>query len=342
MSPKLMRLFLILTLVFSFSAQVFAGNERPLNVIFLIGDGMGLAQITATEHEHGKLNLSRFKKIGLQTTTCESHFVTDSAAAGTALATGFKTKKGRIGMSSGKKVLKNMVEYAEEAGKSTGIVVSSTVNHATPGAFTAHVESRYHYNDIIEQQVDAGLEVIIGGGMSNLIPSSMKGSRRKDNKNLLFKLREKMPVIQTIEAFRKLDVPEKLAAILENGALPKASERNYTLGELTRKAIKILNRNQSGFFLLVEGSQIDWAGHDNNYEMTISETVDFDTAVKEALDFAEKDGNTLVVVTSDHECGALTLLKNDEQPHEIKPVFASDYHSGVMMPVYSYGPGSDG
>jgi alkaline phosphatase len=336
-----MRLFLILTLVFAFSAQVTAENDKPLNVIFLIGDGMGLAQITATEHEHGKLNLSRFKKIGLQTTNCASHFVTDSAAAGTALATGFKTKKGRIGMSSDKKVLKNMAEYAEEAGKATGIVVTSTVNHATPGAFSSHVESRYHYNDIIEQQVNAGLEVIIGGGMSNLIPQYMEGSRRKDDKNLLFELRQKMPVVQTIKAFRKLGVTNKVAAIFENGPLPVAKERDYTLGELTQKAIEILNRNPRGFFLMVEGSQIDWAGHSNDYDKTISETVDFDTAVKAALDFAEKDGHTLVVATADHECGALSLLKNDESPKEIKPAFDSDYHSGIMVPVYSYGPGSD-
>jgi alkaline phosphatase len=92
---------------------------------------------------------------------------------------------------------------------------------------------------------------------------------------------------------------------------------------------------------MVEGSQIDWAGHSNDYDKTISETVDFDTAVKAALDFAEKDGHTLVVATADHECGALSLLKNDESPKEIKPAFDSDYHSGIMVPVYSYGPGSD-
>lgn len=304
---------------------------------------MGLAHITATDYEHqkGQLNLRRFKKIGLQTTNCASHFVTDSAAAGTALATGFKTQKGRIGMSADKRVLKNMTEYAEEAGKATGLVVTSTINHATPGAFSAHVESRYHYNDIIEQQVDAGLEVIIGGGLSNLIPQYMEGSRRKDDKNLLFKLREKMPVIQTIEAFKKLGATNKVAAILENGPLPVAKKRDYTLGELTKKAIEILNRNPRGFFLMVEGSQIDWAGHDNDYDRIIAETVDFDTAVKEALDFAEKEGNTLVVVTADHECGALSLLKNEEKPHQIKPGFDSDYHTGIMVPVYSYGPGSD-
>lgn len=331
-------LFILILSVVAVQAQPI---DKPKNIIMMIGDGMGIAHITANDHENGPMQLRRFKKLGLQFTSSADNFVTDSAAAGTVLATGQRINNKSIGVDINNKPLKNVFQYARESGKAVGFVVTSTVNHATPAAFSAHNENRNNYNEIAEEQVQSDIDLMIGGGLTNFIPSYMPGSRRKDDKNLLFALRRKMPVILTIDAFRQLGAPKKLAAILSDGHLPLASKRDYTLGELTRKGIEILAQRPEGFFMMVEGSQIDLMSHKNDYKEILSETVDFDTAVKEALDFAEKDGNTLVVVTADHETGGLTLTDGSLTERKAKPSFSTEQHSASMVAVFSYGPGAD-
>lgn len=331
----------LLILILSVVAVQAQPIDKPKNIIMMIGDGMGIAHITANDIENGPMQLRRFKKLGMQFTSSADNLITDSAAAGTVLATGKRTNNKFIGVDVNKKPLKNVFEYARESGKAVGFVVTSMVNHATPAAFSAHNESRNNYNEIAEEQALSNIDLMIGGGLTNFIPSYMPGSRRKDDKNLLFALRRKMPVILTIDAFRQLDTPKKLAAILSDGHLPLASKRDYTLGELTRKGIEILAHRPEGFFMMVEGSQIDLMSHKNDYKEILRETADFDTAVKEALDFAEKDGNTLVVVTADHETGGLTLVDGSLTERKAKPSFSTDQHSATMVAVFSYGPGAD-
>lgn len=325
------------------AATSFAQSEiKPKNIILLIGDGMGVGHITATRIEKGELNLERFKIMGMHMTGSANDYVTDSAAAGTALATGQITNNDMVGQTPDGAPLKNLMEYAREVGKSTGVTVTSILPHATPAAFSAHHVARYHYDIITEQQALSGLDVMIGGGLSNYYPSTFAGSRRKDDKHILNLLREKMPVVLSIETLRKIKAPAKLAAILSPGHLPPAAKRDYTLGELTQKAIDILKRNEKGFVLMVEGSQIDLAAHDNDMPRLISETADFDTAVKTCLDFAEADGNTLVVVTADHETGGITLpMKTIENGRIVKPTFSSDNHTALMVPIFSHGPGAE-
>ncbi|GAB4267432.1 MAG: alkaline phosphatase [Candidatus Rifleibacteriota bacterium] len=342
MKKAIRKIALIVLAMLCLASLTSVAAERPKKVILMIGDGMGIPHITATEFEkHHLSGLRRFKKLGLMTTFCANKYVTDSAAAATAMATGHKTNYTYVSVDPAEKPLKTVIEYAEEANKSTGIVVTSAINHATPAGFTAHVVNRNFYNDIIEQQVNSGVDVMFGGGLANLIPNYMRGSRRKDDKDLMSQLRKRMPVVQTIEAFRQLGIPRSAAAILDYGHLPPASKRNYTLGELTSKAIQILDRNDNGFFLMVEGSQIDLAAHKHDYERIMSEICDFDTAVNEALDFAQKDGNTLVVVTADHETGGLTLPDGSLEEKKAQPHFSTDNHSACMVAVFSYGPGSD-
>ncbi|HMM60200.1 MAG TPA: alkaline phosphatase, partial [Candidatus Rifleibacterium sp.] len=307
-----------------------------------VGDGMGVAHITAARIENGPLNLERFKIMGLHMTGSANDYVTDSAAAGTALATGFKTNNDVVGQSPDGKPLKNLMEYAREAGKATGVTVTSILPHATPAAFSAHHIARYHYDTITEQQANSGLDVMIGGGLSNYYPKTTPGSRRKDDKHILNLLREKMPVVLSIATLRKIKAPKQLTAILSAGHLPPAIKRDYTLGELTAKALECLTQNEKGFALMVEGSQIDLASHDNDMPRLIGEVKDFDTAVKTSLDFAEKDGSTLVVVTADHETGGITLpMKTIENDKIVKPTFSSDNHTAVMVPVFAYGPGAE-
>jgi len=340
MSNKLHIKFLIITVFALVAATITAA--QPKNIIFLIGDGMGLAHITGAKIEKGTLAMERAKTIGLFTTSSLNDPVTDSAAAGTALATGYKTDNDVIGQFPDGTNLKNLMEYARENGRSTGLVVTSIICHATPAAFSAHHKARYHYDTISEQQINAGFEVLIGGGWNNLYPRTFAGSKRKDDKDLMKELRKKMPVVTSINALRKTGKPGRLAAILAGGHLELASQRAYNLGELTRKAIEILNQNNKGFVLMVEGSQIDLASHANDGRRVIDEVIDFDTAVKEALDFAEADGSTLVVITADHETGGFSLpMKSIENNLVVKPSFSSDNHTASMVPLFAHGPASE-
>ena len=341
LKSKYYRFWVIFFLIITTIASAQSG-ARPRNIIFLIGDGMGVAHITAAKIVNGSLNMERFKIMGMHVTGSANDPVTDSAAAATALATGYKTNNDVVGLCPDGKPLKNLMEYARECGKATGVAVTSILPHATPAAFSAHHQARYHYDIISAQQINSGLDVMIGGGWENFYPQSFTGSRRKDDRNLMLELRKKMPVVTTYEALTEVGKIRQLSAILSGGHLPHASKRNYTLGNLTDKAIEILNLNEKGFVLMVEGSQIDLAAHDADMERVLAETIDFDSAVKSALDFAEADGNTLVVVTSDHETGGLSFpMKSIENAKIVKPVFSSDNHTAVMVPVFAFGPGAE-
>ncbi|MDD3002004.1 MAG: alkaline phosphatase [Candidatus Riflebacteria bacterium] len=334
----------IIILIFGvfFTSVASANGCQPKNIIYLIGDGMGVAQITAARFEKGPLNFERFKILGLHMTSSNNNEVTDSAAAGTALATGHLTNNGVVGLSPDGEPVKNLMEYAREKGKATGIVVTATLAHATPAAFSSHVKSRYHYDDIALQQAKAGFDVMVGGGSSNLYPKSFPGSRRRDEVHVLDIMRNAMPVVFKFEHLEKVR-GNRFSAIFSKGHMPLASERNFTLGQLVEKAIETLNKKKDGFVLMVEGSQIDLRGHANDSKGIISETLDFDTAIKAALDFAERDGNTLVVVTADHETSGLALdnKKTFKNGKVVAPHFASDDHTASMVPVFAYGPGAE-
>jgi alkaline phosphatase len=328
--------FFIASITVAVSAQE---NIKPKNIIVLIGDGMAAPQITSGLFFHKKLAVEKFKVLGLHKTWSANKIVTDSAAGGTALACGVKTNNGMVGMTPDKTPQKSALELAKANGKATGIVVTVVVPHATPAAFTAHVDSRYKYDEIAEQQTNLGLDLIVGGGLRHFLPDFLPGGKRKDGKNLISQLRMSMPVVQSFDAFMKLGKTKKAAALLAPKALPHASKRDYNLGQLTKKSIEILNRNENGFFLMVEGSQIDYAGHDNDHKRVLSELADFDKAVAEAYEFAQKDKNTLVIVTGDHETGGLTLIgKKHKRSQKPDRNFSSDYHSAVVVPVFAFGP----
>lgn len=332
---------IVLFLVALFLGSCTAGDNYPKNIIVFIGDGMGVAQITAGKIVQGQLNLERFSVNGLVTTHSENSLITDSAAAATALATGHKTNNGEIAVSPDKKPLKTLFEYAQELGKATGIVVTSSVTHATPAAFLAHTADRGNHADIAEQIVTSGTDVLIGGGWTYFIPESNAGSRRRDKKNLLTELENKMPLVLSYDKLSSSGEYEKLAALLAPVSLPKAAERDYTLAELAAEAIGILSKNPKGFVLLVEGSQIDWAAHDQNQGEIISEMIDFDGAVGTGLDFARQHRNTLIVVTADHETGGFAVHDGSMEARQVTASgFTTTGHTATMVPLFAYGPGS--
>jgi alkaline phosphatase len=320
-----------------------ADNDHPENIILFIGDGMGVAHITAGKIARGNINLERFSNVGLVTTHSADHLVTESAAAATALATGYKTNNRAISVSVDGEPLKTLFEYAKERGKSVGVVVTASVTSATPAAFMAHADDRRQQADIAEQIAYSGIDVLIGGGWSYFVPAANVGSKRKDQKNLLAALETRMPVIlndDKLSASVQADT-HKLAALLSPGGLPKAAERDYSLAQLTRSAIDLLSKNRNGFVLMVEGSQIDWAAHDHAQQDLIAELIDFDDAVGAALDFAEKDRATLMVVTADHETGGLAVIDGSVQNRQVvATAFTTSGHTATMVPLFAYGPGS--
>jgi alkaline phosphatase len=317
--------------------------EYPENIILFIGDGMGVAHITAGKIARGNINLERFSVMGLVTTHSADHLVTESAAAATALATGYKTNNRAISVSVDRQPLKTLFEYAKERGKSVGVVVTSSVTNATPAAFMAHANDRRQQADIAEQIAYSNIDVLIGGGWAYFVPAANPGSKRKDQKNLLAALETRMPVILTedkLSASVQAD-NHKLAALLSPDGLPKAADRDYSLTQLTRSAIHLLSKNPNGFVLMVEGSQIDWAAHAHDQQDLIAELIDFDDAVGAGLDFAEKNRTTLMVVTADHETGGLAVHDGSVQNRQVTATaFTTTGHTAAMVPLFAYGPGS--
>lgn len=310
--------------------------KKPKNIILLIGDGMGVTQIYAAMSVSEKpLNLERFKIIGFHKTYSANNYITDSGAGGTALSTGHKTNNHSIAVDTLGNPLKTILEYAEDNHLSTGLVASSAITHATPAVFIAHDTSRYNYENIALDFLDVDIDVFIGGGKKNF-------SNRTDKLNLIDSLKKRNYfVIDGVENFNP-NLDGKFAVFTAAWHNPKISEgRGNMLPLSTQKAIDCLSKNKKGFFLMVEGSQIDFGGHDNDIDYVNSELIDFDNAVGKALAFAEKNGETLVIVTADHETGGLTLPDGDINNHTIKAVFSSDDHTGVMVPVFAYGPGAE-
>jgi alkaline phosphatase len=314
--------------------------SSPHNVILMIGDGMGVAHVTAARIAAGHLEMERLPVGGLETTWSASDLVTDSAASGTAYATGQKTLNGAVSVSPSGEPLKTVLEYAEDRGMATGLVVTCSITHATPAVFVAHVAGREDDLEIARQITGSGVEVLFGGGRSFFLPRA-DGGARDDGVNLLDVLRGKMPVALSAEEFRKLGDTDRAAALYADEQPPSVRERDPNLAELTGKALDILSRDEDGFFVMIEGSQIDWAAHENDHEWLVDEALDFDRAVGVVMDFAERDGRTLVVVTADHETGGYALLDGSLERRTVTvPHFACDHHTASMTPLLAYGPGS--
>jgi len=319
---------------------------KPKNIIFLIGDGMGLSAVSTGFYFGDQPSVfNRFNEIGLQQTSSASHKVTDSAASGTALATGVLTYNGAIGVDTATTSIPNIAEMLASLGWSTGVVATSTISHATPASFYAHVVLRSMEEKIAEQLLHSEIDFFAGGGLDKFI-------KRADSTDLLSLAAEKGFIVDTsgLAAPGTLSADKKYGFLPEAGSMPSMVDgRGDFLPEATVLAISHLSQNQDGFFLMVEGSQIDWAGHANDSEYLVGEMLDFEKVIAAALNFAEKDGNTLVVVTADHETGGYALGPEKSKPGqklytdyaELGPVFATGDHTATLIPVFAFGPGAE-
>lgn len=321
-------------------------TPAPPNIILLIGDGMGLSQVSAAYYYGEKEpSFSRFQHIGLMNTSPSDKKITDSAAGATAFACGIKSYNGAIAVDTAKQAVPTILEELAEAGWRTGVVATSSITHATPASFYAHVEKRSLAEDIAVQMVDSPVDFFAGGGRQFF-------AKRTDGRNLLPELEAKGFQVDTnaIPAALEGNASRYGFLLADDGMMPMPAGRGDFLSQATNRALEHLSAGDSPYFLMVEGSQIDWGGHANNADYLIQELLDFDQVVGEVLDFAEADGNTLVIVTADHETGGFTLAAEEKKADDgdlyddygtIEPTFSTGGHSTTLIPVFAKGPGSD-
>lgn len=311
-------------------------QPKAMNVIYMIGDGMGLPQVYAAMLASGEeMTFSQFPYIGVVETNSASNKITDSAAGGSALASDHKTNNAMVGMNPDTIPMKTVLEALKEQGKETGIVVSCYVTHATPAVFYAKVPHRRQYEDIAMQLAETNnVNLIIGGGRKHF-------TQRSDSLNLIEKMENELgwKVYDTLA-----DIDEtckKYAVIANDGHMPTAAERGDFLPRAVKTALRTLDDAENGFFLMVEGSQIDFACHGHDSTWMMDEMLDFNYAVKVALDYAKEKGNTLVVVTADHETGGLSLPDPQGKYTNVVFNYSTGSHTCLPVMVYAYGPGAE-
>lgn len=324
--------------MFSACSQFSSSKKSPKieNIILLIGDGMGVAEVYAAISSSSEtLNMEKSKHIGFAKTFSLTDKITDSAAAGTALATGNKTKNGVIAQDTLGNIFTSILEIAEKYGYATGLVSTSAITHATPASFIAHDISRGNYEAIAADFLDIDIDVFFGGGYNHF-------GLRADSLNYIDSLTANgYHVARTIED-AETSVSDKIAGLFYEVHPPKYSEgRGDMLPRATQKALDILSKNEKGFFLMVEGSQIDWAGHDNDTKYNVEETLDFDRTLGIVLEFLKNNPNTLVVVTADHETGGMALTSKTGDYLSSDATFATGGHTSIMVPVFAYGAGAE-
>lgn len=318
------------------------------NVILCIGDGMGTNQMALARHRiagpDGRLWIETLPVAGLVRTFSADSVVTDSSAAATAMACGVKTDNGVLGIGADKQTCVSILEILSKKGWRTGLLATSAITHATPAGFASHVSSRGSEEDIADQLLNNRVDILLGGGRKFWLPEDIGGGVRKDGRNLI-EAAQRMgyTVIQSRQEMLDLTYGPVLG-LFEDGPMTTLAPEP-SLAEMTQKAIQLLSTKntdwfapEAKFFMMVEGSQIDWAGHDNDTANSIRQTLLFDMAVKEALDYAREDGQTLVIVTADHETGGLVLNKKNDR--EIDANWTTKKHTGCEVPLFAYGPGS--
>ena len=308
-------------------------QPKAVNVIYMIGDGMALPQVFATMLATGEeLAFQQFPYIGVVDTRSASNDITDSAAGGTALACDKKTRNGMVGMDADTVAMESVLDVMAEQGKATGIVVTCYSGHATPADFYAKVPQRKMYEDIALQLAESDkINVMIAGGRKHF-------ENRKDSINLLERMESELGW-KVYDTLADIDTTcMKYVVLADENHMPKAPERGDFLPNGVKTALKTLSQNENGFFLMVEGSQIDFACHAHDSVNMIEETVDFSKAVQVALDFAKADGNTLVVVTADHETGGLTMIDPAGHYSNVSFNYSTGSHTCLPVLVYAYGP----
>lgn len=324
----------------AFAQQTAPQTDEVRNVILMIGDGMGLGQVAAymIENRYQPVSFDRAPYTALCKTYSANNRVTDSAASATAMATGHKTNNSFVGMLPDGTPVTNLTELARDKGLATGIVVTSHLMDATPSGFAVHVPNRHMGREIAEQYLGTNFDLLAGGGRSYFLP------RENDDRDLLAQLQQQgYTYAATPEEFYAADrLP--IIGLFADKYMDAAPQRGDYLLRATAHTLELLDRQNKGFFAMIEGSQIDGACHGNNPETMLAEMKDFDDAVNCAFDFADTHPGTLVVVVADHETGGLTILSNKKDftasESGIEYKYSTTSHSGTPVVLYAYGAGA--
>jgi alkaline phosphatase len=315
-------------------------HEHQTNIILLIGDGMGLTQISAAMFSNNdRLALSKFPVIGFHKSHAANELITDSAAGATAISCGIKTNNGNIGTDENGISAQSILEELDSIGLATGMIVTSSIVHATPAAFAAHQARREMYEEIALDYLNTNIDLLIGGGRQYF------QEREMDDRDLIKEFENKGYVImdQLYTTMNKIKWPLDKNLIYftaDKQPLTVSGGRDY-LSFAVRQGVQFLEqKSNKGFFLMVEGSQIDWMNHANDGRGVVMETLDFDRAIWEAIQYANRTGNTLVLVTADHESGGMSI-ESGSKINKLKYGFTTNGHTASMIPVFAYGPGSN-
>ncbi len=341
--------------------DLFKVDNKAKNVIMLIGDGMSLSQITSyrllKEGPNGRVAVDDFPVSGIVLTHSADAIITDSASSATAYSTGSKTKNSYLGLDKDGRVLENITEKLDNYGFVSALVSTSEITHATPAAFSAHVDSRWNTDEISFQMLGSKVATILGGGRNFFLPAE-QGGKRKDKKNLLEEAKNSHKILthKNQLTISNINPSEKILGLFANEHLrdeetPDNHPSEPTLTEMLKfsleRAEAAVENRCRGSFIMVEGSQVDWAGHANNIDYLERELGELDEATRYALEYAKKNQNTLVVVTADHETGglliepiALSYYTGNNIKFSFNTAIGRGSHTGVPVPVYAYGPGS--
>ena len=337
-------------------------KNKPKNIILLISDGMSLTQVSTYRLLKGgpneRIAVDKFPVSGIVLTHSENAIVTDSASSATAFSTGRKTNNGALGLDEDNKILENFTEIIDRYGYVSSLISTSEITHATPAAYASHVDLRWKTDEISLQMMESNVMTILGGGRHFFLPEDL-GGKRSDGLNLLEQMESSRMVMtekKELDSFDHSDLGKVVGLFADEALRDKDKPENHVFEPSSSEMLNFaINRSEKfnengckGFFIMLEGSQVDWAGHANDLNYLKREMQDFDEAVELALDYATQNPDTLVIATADHETGGLLIESSsptDYTAPEVKFSFNTGIgygsHTGVPVPVYAYGPGSE-
>ena len=306
-------------------------SKRIKNVIVMIGDGMGLEQFSVGwVLNGGHLNMDNCPVTGLSRTYTVDSLITDSCAGGSALATGTKTRYGYMACDPEGRPIASLLHDAQKKGMKTGVAVTCRINDATPIDFVGHSTDRHDEAGIAAQYVDSGVDFLTGGGIQFW-------QNREDGRDLVQEMKDRgYTFVDNLDDLHQVK-EGKLLGLFAPLEMEPALDRGPVLEDCAMKAIELLD-NRKGFFLMVEGSSIDDWCHRHKLGHMAEELFDFDRTVGKVLEWAEKDGHTLVIITADHATGGLTLVGGSLADRSVKVHFSTKGHNGILVPVFAYGP----
>jgi alkaline phosphatase len=309
--------------------EEFPHGLKAKNIILAVGDGTGLNQVMLSRLAIGgmdhKLSIDQLPYHGISLTHSYNNIYTDSAAAATTWATGQKTKNRYLSIDVNKEKLQTITEMLSKKSYISGLVATSSITHATPAAFYAHIDSRYKYSEIAEQLIDSPINIAMGGGLEFFDIEKIEDSHHILTNKKSFNL--------------NFNDSKKVIGLFDNDGIYRDTDKP-TQREMTDFTLKYLNKNQcNGFFLMTEGSQIDWAAHDNNANEMIAEFRDFDLTIKDLINFVTQNKETLLIITADHETGGLQILKQEDDSVIVQ--WGTGGHTSTPVGVYTYGPAAE-